>query len=83
MGDHQPALSIYMDVLEWERRVLGNEHPNAPTDVGNCAETLCQLGDHAAAAAAIPGGCRAGRGGCAGRRERGRVPLEGGAGQIA
>jgi hypothetical protein len=49
MGDHQPALSIYMDVLERERRVLGNEHPNTLTDVGNCAETLCKLGDHATA----------------------------------
>ena len=50
MGDQQLALPMYMDVLKRERRVLGNDHPNTLTDVGNCAETLCHLGDHAAAA---------------------------------
>ena len=50
MGEQQLALPMYMDVLKRERRVLGNDHPNTLTDVGNCAETLCHLGDHAAAA---------------------------------
>ena len=44
LGQHQDALELQLEVVEFSERVLGGEHPETATSKGNLAGTYYHLG---------------------------------------